>query len=504
MYRIALPCALALLGLFWLSPARGDGLKEAAGLEKAFQEAIQEAEPSVACVLVSRSEAYRAGDPEPGKLGAFNSQEIQQYRQRLSLPNLDLDKLDMSQPGYVPELFGSAVVIQETGLLLTNYHVVRDATKIFVRLPGGKASYANIHAADPRSDLAVLRLLKPPAGLKALKIGDGGKAKKGQIILSIANPFAAGFRDGSPSASWGIISNIRQRVPPPVADGASEADRFQEIQRKMTLHHYGTLLQTDARLNLGCSGGALIDLKGEMIGLTTALAALSGSETAGGFAVPMDAGMRRIVDVLKEGKEVEYGFLGVQPETRPREVQPETRPGDGVRIFHAESWSPAYRGGLRDRDVILKINDTPIRNNDDLFLAVGTLLSGTEAKVEVRREGEGLRTFTVTLAKFYVQGPIIASQRPEPIRGLRVDHISVLHQATRMVPGPPFSLPSGVMIREVLPGSAAATAMLKANDVITHINGKAVGSPKEFYDATRDAKGPITLTLDSTRQVKLN
>jgi serine protease Do len=499
MYRIALPCAFALLGLVWLAPARGDGLKDIAGLEKAFQEAIQEAEPSVACVLVSRSEAYRDGDPEPGNLGAFSSQQIEAYRRQHGLPRLDPDrltKLDMSQAGYVPESYGSAVVIQESGLLLTNYHVVRDATKIFVRLPGDKASYADVHAADPRSDLAVLRLLKPPAGLRALKIGDGSKAKKGQIVLSIANPFAAGFRDGSPSASWGMISNVRRRVPPPVTDGLSEAERFQEMQRKMTLHHYGTLLQTDARLNLGCSGGALIDLKGEMIGLTTALAALSGTETAGGYAVPMDAGMRRIVDVLKEGREVEYGFLGVLPDT--------AKPGEGVRVFHAEPWSPAYRAGLRDRDVILKVNDMPIRDNDDLFLAVGTLLAGAEAKVEVRRDGDGLRTFTVTLAKFYVQGPIIASKRPEPVRGLRVDHISVLHQATRLVQGPPFTIPNGVMIREVLPASAAAAAMLKVNDVITHVNGKAIGSPKDFYEATRDVKGPITLTLDPSRQVKLN
>src|SRR5207253_5161210 len=109
---------------------------------------------------------------------------------------------DLADPSNVPESYGSGVVISDKGLVLTNYHVVRDATKVYVRLPGGKGSYADIHAADPRSDLAVLKLLDPQVRPAALKLGDGSRLRKGQFILSLANPFAAGFRDGSPSASW--------------------------------------------------------------------------------------------------------------------------------------------------------------------------------------------------------------------------------------------------------------------------------------------------------------
>src|SRR5208337_1788428 len=110
--------------------------------------------------------------------------------------------------------FGSGVVIDEGGLILTNYHVVQDATKIYVRLPGGKGAYADIHAADARSDLAVLKLLQPNfLPLKPIVLGDADKVEQGQFVLTLANPFAAGFRDGKPSASWGIISNIRRRAP---------------------------------------------------------------------------------------------------------------------------------------------------------------------------------------------------------------------------------------------------------------------------------------------------
>ena len=136
-----------------------------------------------------------------------------------------------------------------------------------------------MHAADSRSDLAVLALDKPVA-VKAIKVGNGDAVEKGDYVLSLSNPFAAGFRDGSPSASWGIISNVRRRVP----GSAREEDRGK------SLHQYGTLLQTDARLNLGCSGGALIDLNGNLIGLTTSTAAISGGEVPGGFAVPIERG----------------------------------------------------------------------------------------------------------------------------------------------------------------------------------------------------------------------
>lgn len=479
MLRLACPCCF----LFFLPlAARADlpaGLKEAQALQEAFQKAIEEAEPSIACILVSRSDGYREyqkASAEPGKLGGFDIPRgmIDEKRNRL----------DLADPTNIPESFGSGVVIDESGLILTHYHVVRDATKVFVRLPGSKGSYADIHAADPRSDFAVLKLLNPPAGLKAIAIGDGGKVKKGQWVLTLANPFAAGFRDGSPSASWGIISNLRRRAP-----GSTE----EKDQIKKTLHHFGTLIQTDARLNLGCSGGALLDLKGELIGLTTAVAALQGTEAAGGYAVPMDAGMRRIIEVLKRGEEVEYGFLGVNLIEDARR---------GAQINAVLPWSPAQYAGLRAGDLIVTVNGTPVREHDDLFLAIGTVLAGAEARIEVRRGGS-VQTLTATLAKFYVPGPIIASRKPQAVRGLRVDHASVLQTMPSHF-NPQQGIRSGVVIREVQPGSAAANALLKVYDLVTHVNGRAVHSPADFYREAQKVQGPLELTIDAARVVKVN
>jgi S1-C subfamily serine protease len=485
MFRITLPSCLLLAAM---TVAQAAEPKEALALQEQLQNAIQDAEPAIACILVSRSQDYfRVGETRPptdsGKLGDYTGGD---------------EKLDLGNAANVPESYGSGVVIDESGLILTNYHVIRGATKVFVRLPGAKGSYADIHAADPRSDLAVLRLLRPPAGLKAIKIGDGGKARKGQMVLTIANPFAAGFRDGSPSASWGIISNIRRRAPDPVvpeSEDKKKSERDFEINRRKTLHHYGILLQTDARLNLGCSGGALIDLKGELIGLTTAFASLTGTETAGGFAVPLDAAMKRIIEVLKRGEEVEYGFLGVTPHQHPGKVV----------LSDVMGWSPAFRAGLRGGDVLLTVNGMPVQEIDDVLLATGVALAGSEVQVEVRRGPQTL-TKTVTLAKFRIPaelGSIIASRKPSAARGLRVDYTSVLYAQT-VAFWPREVYPTGVVVREVLPDSGAAKAMLRVNDVVTHVNGKPVGTPAEFYKLAGAATGPLELTLHPNRPVKIN
>src|SRR5439155_21443126 len=182
----------------------------------------------------------------PGKLGGFE----------LRFGNSAAEKEhDLANPANVPESYGSGVVIDDQGHVITAYHVIRDATKIYVRLPGGKGCYADIHAADARADLAVLQLigLRPS---KFLALGDGGKVKAGQIVLSIANPFAAGFRDGQPSASWGIVSSLRRKAasqPPQTEESRGvvgpRGQPEDERSRTKPLHQFHTLPQTDVRLN---------------------------------------------------------------------------------------------------------------------------------------------------------------------------------------------------------------------------------------------------------------
>jgi serine protease Do len=488
MYRLTLPCLLGTLLSVAASPAAQDkALPSALALQEVMQKAIAEAEPSIACILVSRSDAYQRfsqgpSHEYPGKLGGFDLQLFERHPLISGLGEKERTRLrrrlDLADPRHVPESFGSGVVLDDKGLVLTNYHVVQGAVKIFVRLPDHQGSYADIHAADPRSDLAVLRLLNTKLALKAVRLGEGDKARRGQFVLSIANPFAAGFRDGKPSASWGIVSNVRRRAPGPA----------REEERARTLHHYGTLIQTDARLNLGCSGGALIDLKGNLIGLTSATAAIAGGETPGGFAMPIDPGMRRIIEVLKRGEEVEYGFLGVGVDERAERTE-------GVVLEHVTPGSPADLAGLRPRHVILRVNGTPVHESDDLFLALGTQLAGSTVRLEVRKPGGAApEKVEVALAKFYVPGKRLAAglgARPF-FRGLRVDYTSLLVQQPRAVVQ---RIPAGVLVSEVLAGTPAAASQLRPGEVITHVNGRPVTTPAAFYREVRGQAGPLELTL---------
>jgi serine protease Do len=456
-------------------------LEQVLALQKTIQHVIAQAEPAVACILVSRSELYaKLGQPanteSPGKLGAFDpsllfslGKEEQRRVRKL---------LDLADPQHVPEAFGSGVVMDAKGLILTNYHVVQDAAKVLVRLPGGKASYADIHAADPRSDLAVLRLQNSGLGrLPTISLGKEATIERGQFVLALANPYAAGFRDGQPSASWGMISNVRRRAPGILRE---------EEGTTKPLHALGTLLQTDVRLNLGCSGGALLNLRGELIGLTTALAAIQGTDNPGGFAIPLDAAFRRIVEVLLRGEEVEYGFLGVS-------FSPGRGRDAGAALDRVIAGSPAdVEARLRPHDMILSIDGRPVSDIDDMFLSLGSQLAGTKIKLEARRQGRTLKT-EATLAKLHVPGKkIVASLGRRPyLRGLRVDYSSLLVQQPHSL----LRMPPGVLITEVQPGSRAAGAELKPGEVITHVNQRAVNSPAAFYDAAAEANGAWELLL---------
>jgi S1-C subfamily serine protease len=505
MYRAICLGSLAVVCCLSLGPVRSEKtipIREVIKLQEALQNAVAQAEPSIACILVSRSPKYsdlgQGPSPDhPGRLGPF-SLHLANKKAGPETRKL-LPKLDLSNPNNVPESYGSGVVVDgKKGQILTNYHVVRGATKVFVRFPGGEGRYADIHAADPRSDLAVLQLLidkdhplnKP---LAAIRLGDGSKVRKGQMVLSIANPYAAGFRDGSPSASWGIIANIRRRAP---------TTSRTEIASYRTLHHYGTLLQTDARLNLGCSGGALIDLNGDLIGLTSSLAAMAGSETPGGFAVPLDPWMRRIVDTLKEGKEVEYGFLGVSFKN--------PLVAEGIQLASVHPGSPADKAGLKMDDQILKVNGVEVHEVDDVFLPLAKFRPGDQVSLVVARKENLVKVekppIKATLAKYAVQGKVIAANRPE-FRGLWVDYTSLLI----LPPLQPLDqgffnyprIPTGVLVAGVKPHSPAAR-VLKAGEVITHVNGKEVSTPADFNKEVKNLNDGVEMTLLNGNKVKIN
>jgi serine protease Do len=468
-----------------------EDLQRALALEKTVQKIIARAEPAVACLVISRSDLYARFGQGPaadnaGKLGPFDAEVLKTHRLFAELSAADkkalVRKLDLAASGQVPEASASGIVIADKGQILTPYHAVYGATKIFVRLPEGQGSYADVFAADPRSDLAVLRLLRPKLALKSVQLGDGGKVERGQFVVGLANAFAPGFPDAKPSAAWGMIANVRQRLPL-IPDGDAKGK---------SIHHYGTLLQTDARLNLGTSGGVLFNLQGEAIALTSTVAGgTPGPDVAGTFAIPFDDGLRRIIGVLQKGEEVEYGFLGVS-------FEPHSDKTEGVVLKSVTDGSPADLGGLKEGHAIMAVDGQPVRDNDELLRALSTRLAGTKVRLDVKKPGVAARdTVEIILAKYLVTGKVIASERGSRpfFRGLRVDYTSLIAQQPGFTAG---VIPRGVLVSEVMPDTVAARAALKPGQVVTHVNDRPVTTPAAFYDAVLSQRGPVELTLQAS------
>ncbi len=229
-----------------------------------------------------------------------------------------------------------------------------------------------------------------------------------------------------------------------------------------------------------------MNLGGEVVGITTALAALTGLDAPGGFAVPVDARMRDIIGVLERGEEVEYGFLGVQ-------MQPDARDneGRGALVSGVLENSPADRAGLTRGDYLRAINGHPVADRDDLFLQVGSLIVGSEVRLEVQRGGRLVALPPVKLRKLYVQGTPVAARRPTPRGGLVVDYGSVLQGRS---PSPRVF--DAVAVREVVPGSPASKIEeLQPDRLITHVNGTPVSTPAEFNRAVDQSGGRARLTV---------
>lgn len=474
-----------------------------AAVEQQLKDVAETAGPSIATVVVSRSDRYpkQPGNADtPGKLGTFDPKEFVKgdaAPERLALARA----LDLSDVKAIPDHgYAGGVVIDADGYVLTPYHVIDGATKVYVFLPGGVGSYADVHAADSRADLAVLKLINPPPKLKAIKLADvrtratadrKPTVSAGTLCVLMANPYSSAFGLDRPAAAFGSVTSVRRKFPPPDNDGAaSRPARYAEYAELLEYDLKTLGPNTRGGLNAGITGGVLLNLDGEMIGLTNAAAAAWGNDVGPGYAVPADEHFKRIVSVLRRGEEVEYGFLGVRPlATAPTAISPIVG-------------GAAALAGVMHGHVITKVNGIPVGTFNDLLLHVGSALAGSKVKLTVAGLGRE-QELTVTLTKFAHGEPYIASARPDPVFGLRVDYTGVETDRVRQE-----AIPAGVAVREVVPDSLAAKRFKPLGDdpkrwVVTAVNGTAVAAPAEFYKAAKGQE-KIKLSLldpkDDTRR----
>jgi serine protease Do len=469
-FKITLLAFLVLPGMAgWGFAQDVSGVGAAVAMEKTMVDVIARTEKSVVAIARVRKE----------KPGETFRMEIRPdaFERRPMLPSVP----QPTDPDFIPNEYGTGVVIDRRGLILTCYRVLGEDSEYYVTTSDRKVYKAVPKAADPRSDLAVLAI--DAADLTPINFGNGAELKKGQIVISLGNPYAIA-RDGQVSAGWGIVSNLARKAPAT----PSESDP----SGKPTLHHFGTLIQTDAKLNLGASGGPLMNLKGEMVGLSVALAAAAGYETAAGYAIPVDQTFRRVVETLKQGREVEYGFLGIQPANLA--AQEVLKGMHGIRVAQTVPGTPAMRYGLKSEDIITAVDDEPIYDADSFVLNVGKLPVEAIAHLSVVRDGRP-RTINVKLAKYAVQGKKIITESEPLWRGMRVEYpTAMLNTDVRTMGGSTFT-GDGVVVAEVAENSPAFSAGLQPGMIITHVGRTGINTPKEFHAAVDNATGSVSLRI---------
>jgi len=454
------------------------GVDAVGAIQQAVVEAIARAEKSV--VAIARVRRERPGETlnleaRPDPFGGRRLMAVTPPRP--------------TDPDFIPTEYATGVVIDRAGLVVTVYHALGDESDYYVTLPNRVVYRAKVVAADPRSDLAVLApedgALPPSKAVEFAPIafGDAGALKKGQLVIALGNPYAIA-RDGQASASWGIVANLARKAPP-------APDEDDPVGRS-TIHHFGTLIQTDAKLNQGTSGGPLINLKGEMVGLTTSIPAAAGFQEAAGYAMPVDAAFRRALDALKQGREVEYGFLGIQlggvaGGAAPREAQ-------GTRVDRVIPGLPAARQGLKAGDLILSVNGLAVRDSDELVRELGKLPLETAVKLAVRR-GERNLALEVPLTKYHVRGKKIVTTAPPAWRGMRVDYPTAIQETYAFSPAAGISLGDAVVVAEVEKGTPCWEAGLRPGMLLSHVERTAVRTPKEFREAVSKKSGPVEVRV---------
>ena len=293
-----------------------------------------------------RLEAPLSRDGDASKAAIFDEAQVAAVYERAAPAVVTIYATGSGRGGAgVRQGLGSGVIVRQEGLVLTNYHVVRGARDIDVAL-SDRTSYAGrVLGTDQQDDLAVVQLVDPPAALPSVRLGDSAKLQPGALAIAIGNP--AGLER---SVTVGVVSGLKRTVRP--------ADR-----------PLRNIIQTDAAINPGNSGGPLLNSRGEVIGINTAIEAVSGQRGFGGigYAVPSET-VLRYLDRLVAGETVEHPWLGISGQDITPSVARERRlpVQSGIRIAETLEQSPAAAGGLRPEDVLTTVNGRPVRSMDEL------------------------------------------------------------------------------------------------------------------------------------------
>ena len=376
---------------------------------------------------------------------------------------------DVPERKFLQRGLGSGVIVSKDGYILTNHHVVKDADKVNVVY--NKVEYpAKVVGSDPATDVAVIKI-DVDEELPTIRFGNSDSVEVGEWVLAIGNPFAEMLEH---TVTHGIVSAKGRRG---LSIGGSQM-RYQDF------------IQTDAAINPGNSGGALVNLKGELIGINTAIV---GQANVGiGFAIPINMAKWVMEQLIEKGKVVR-GWLGVWIQSVDDKLAKAYGLHEpmGALVTQVQDGSPAQKAGIKDGDLIIKLNGEKIEDSQQLTNLVASYPPGTEVEVEVIREDGKHKTFKVKLGERPDEETIAQGGQPTSSEklGIRVQNLTN-DLAKRLG----YEGEQGVVISDVKPGSPADREGLQAGDLIKEVNRKPVKNVRDYRKAISGAKpGDIVL-----------
>jgi serine protease Do len=370
---------------------------------------------------------------------------------------------------------GSGVIITKDGYILTNHHVIDGAEEIRIELTNNRGYDAKVIGDDPRSDLAVLKI--DANDLPMLTLGDSDRVRVGDVVLAVGNPLGIGQ-----TVTAGIISAKGRSTG--LSDGSFES-----------------FLQTDAPINQGNSGGALVSTAGELVGINSQIVSPTGGNIGIGFAIPANMARSVAEQLIKSGK-VRRGYLGVTVQAVTSDMAASLGLKDvrGVIVNNIERGSPAERAGLKQGDVITVINGVQIEDGNSLRNIVASAGPGAEVTMTILRDGRE-QQLRATLTELANQ----TTSRPTGGQGGNLsDEERLGFAATPMTPDLAARLglgggARGLVITDVDPAGAAAEAGLQPGDVIEQVNRQAVRSVEDLKSALSRAGSQPLLMLVNRR-----
>lgn len=426
-----------------------------------FADIVDRTGPGV--VNIRTTERVKTGQPQAG--AGPDDEEMQEFFRRFfgvprqqqpntpntpSVPNAPRNKGkggNAQSQEEVPRGVGSGFIISADGYIMTNAHVVEGASDVYVTLTDKREFKAKIIGSDTRTDVALLKI--DGSSLPRLVIGDSDKIRAGEWVLAIGSPF--GLEN---TVTAGIIS----------AKARDTGD-------------YLPLIQTDVAVNPGNSGGPLINLKGEVIGINSQIYSRSGGFMGISFAVPIDEALR-VSDQLKASGKVTRGRIGVQIGEVTKDVAESLGlvKAQGAMVQRVEPGGPAEKGGVEAGDIILKFNGTTIEKPSDLPRMVGSVKPGTRATVNVWRKGSA-RDIALTVVELEADKPAKAEEKKPKAEavpnglGLIVSDLSDAQKKE-------LKVENGVLVESAV--GVAAAAGLRAGDVVQRLNDIDIKDAKQF------------------------